>query len=429
MLNPSDFICNYEIINGHYLQIFESQTSVIEIPQDESLYAYRSRFSPEKFDYNITYTYKDSYESYPNKKDAPLDPKDHFKFLSHLLEKKTLKNQDLSRSIFLPGVRYYSDSIIVFERPPMQVPFSFSLDYRDNVNEETPDLSYYIPIPWQVYVCQYNPENYRLIDVAMYFSKSSLYSLDQEVYVPPLFNFYSNGNLCRPFFASSEDVEKYPQNVFGVTAAAYDWVWNSNFNFDITDNIVEFLIRQRYQQFEKYITTDQDRKYYDFLVRRPLNGFTRIVDKSYYQALFSLWSIVPVEEISFINFAPYSKNDFFYQDLLNSTSTHNFDLAVDYCSENGYILHEHESGEDTCHCEECCPEECISYDELVRDSDFNSYCEYYNPKKEQQNQLSTIGNAIDVRQKLLSAAKVGTLPPTGNQLMFKFNQAYSSTFF
>ena len=49
-----------------------------------------------------------------------------------------------------------------------------------------------------------------------------------------------------------EDIEKYPKDLSGVMASAYDWIWNSGFNFDITEGISFFLHTNKYEQFEKY---------------------------------------------------------------------------------------------------------------------------------------------------------------------------------
>ena len=50
-----------------------------------------------------------------------------------------------------------------------------------------------------------------------------------------------------------EDIEKYPKDLSGIIASAYDWIWNSGFNFDITESISFFLHTKKYEQFEKYL--------------------------------------------------------------------------------------------------------------------------------------------------------------------------------
>jgi hypothetical protein len=69
----------------------------------------------------------------------------------------------------------------------------------------------------------------------MFFMETSLSSTDQELFLPPLPNFYTDGLLCSPTMSNMEDVDRYPKNHAGIIQSAYDWVWNSGTNHDLTE--------------------------------------------------------------------------------------------------------------------------------------------------------------------------------------------------
>ncbi len=272
-----------------------------------------------------------------------------------------LQNSFVDGSPYFPGVRFLAPGIVVFERPPTYQIIDLDHDYRDNINDDTNSSQYYIPIPWQVYVCIYNPTDMRLHSVKMFFANSFLSDADQTVYCPPLFNFYSNGNLCRPFFASMEDIEKYPQDINGIIASAYDWVWNSGFNFDITENIAQFLSSKKFEQFEPWAETKAP-KSVQFLVDNPIYGLPRLTHKSYFQSLFKCWESVPLDQISNIVWSNYTKAEFYYQEINNVSS----DFFYDYISSNGITVCEDDYDEDDEEHEHWC-EDCVPSD-VVRES-------------------------------------------------------------
>lgn len=417
-----------EFILGDFSErtYFESETSLHKISEPYS-YSEYANFNPEKFSHSISFSFNHVYQSLPSVNQREISPVNYFNFLRKLLRLEQSSELPLSSHPFIPGVRYYSDSIVVFERPPTQVPFTYFSDNKDNITDDSLYFEYYIPIPWQVYICEFHPETYRLLDVSMFFANSSLYNLDQNLFAPPLFNFYSNGTLCRPFFADSEDILKYPQNVFGVTAAAYDWVWNSSFNYDIVDNIINFIYKKLYTQFEKYITNEHDQSCYDFLVKYPLNGYSRIISSKYYTSFFHLWSIVPVEEISFISFSPYSFREFYHQE--QSEDVDRYSVAVEFCNSNDYILHEDYYGENECHCDECCEDNCILYDDIELVSGFQ---DYYNSVVQSHldsaSSETTLRKAIDVRYNNLVNCNVAIVAPTNAQIRNHTENAFATLF-
>ena len=201
--------------------------------------------------------------------------------------------------------------MIIFEMPPSMRHVSYQHAYRDNANGDT-YRQYYVPVPWQVYIAIFSDEM-RLVDVQMYFSKTSLYSPDQQLYCPPMLNFYSNGALCRPFLSSIEDIEKYPKTISGIIASAFDWVWNTGFNWDITEQICEYLFSKKYQSMASLVDPNFYRKCEIYFqdVTPGNHAHPKVVD-----FLFELWQSIKLEDvlkIDWISFCVYGQ--FYYQSL------------------------------------------------------------------------------------------------------------------
>lgn len=269
------------------------------------------------------------------------------------------KFSDLSdEDFYFPGVRHIDNGIILFERPPAYHVVSISHDYRDSISSSTAQTEYYIPIPWQIYIAHYNPQDMRLFSVKMFFSNSSLSSLDQTVYTPPLLNFYSNGVLCRPFFASIDDIEKYPKTISGVVASAFDWVWNSGFNYDITDSISFFLGHMKgYFQFAPYVdqTNYKLLNYYNTIRDNGISGFPNNIPKNLVNSFFRVWESVPLEDISSFTWNYITNTENFYFIDVNA-SLH--EMAMQYARENDLQLNlDLYDCDHSCHCEECCDED------------------------------------------------------------------------
>jgi hypothetical protein len=174
-------------------------------------------------------------------------------------------NTSLKRDsgILPPGVRFLGANYVVFERPPsyqnvFYVPYRVEdmtevheeydsddeLLYREDTFDIDENTSVYrLPIPWQLYVAVFD-QSYRCVDVYMYFMNTSLFSTDQQLYIPPLPNFYTNGLLCRPMFDSMHEIERYEPTVKGVIESAYDWIWNNGTNNDLTENLAHLAVQQ-----------------------------------------------------------------------------------------------------------------------------------------------------------------------------------------
>jgi hypothetical protein len=293
-------------------------------------------------------------------------------FLFPKIDNLDFSSKDLDSLILPPGVRYLTPGLIVFEKPPSYKIVSIFDDYKDTLNQNTNLTDYYLPIPWQVYIASYNPQDMRLYSVKMFFSNTSLLSVDQPVFTPPLQNFYANGNLCRPFFSSMEDIEKYSQDYSGIIASAYDWVWNTGFNLDITQNISEFIFSKKYLQFQPYLTANLDKVNLSSLNSIPLCSIPRNLQPSYIHQLFSLWQKVPLDQINNISFSNPSFTD--YYDNMHEDVHDISEYIQEYADLNGLIIHEYgdhsDYDDDYGH---DCPSNCISEDSVLENSSFSSF--------------------------------------------------------
>lgn len=284
------------------------------------------------------------------------------------------KNKFSEKDVLFPGIRYMTPGIVVFERPPAHHVISVSHDYRDTLKDDTPTSDYYIPIPWQVYVCEYNPADMRLFSVRMFFTESSLTSLDQTIYTPPIFNFYSNGTLCRPFFGSIEDIEKYPQNISGIIASAFDWVWNSGFNYDITDSVSFFLGNTKgHLQFENYIPENLKPSYQNFSVQR-YNPFSHNISRTIVNSFYKYWEMVPLEVVSSFKWNPVSSSQSFWFSHFNDS----LDSIVQHYAQTYNLVLVSNECDHSCHCDDCCDDDgdiadCRDYNYSFRDDNSVTY--------------------------------------------------------
>ena len=283
------------------------------------------------------------------------DYSQYLKFMNSYMSSLDLISE---KELFFPGVRYLSHGMIVFERPPSYKVVNVSQAGKESIDDGTPQADYYLPIPWQVYIAMYNPKDMRLASVKMYFTKTSLFDKTQVVYAPPIFNFYGDGTLCRPFFETLDDIEKYPKTVSGIMASAYDWIWNSGFNFDITENLAEMIYTNKYEQFEPYLNTDGSKVSYQFLKNNPINQIGSALHRLHSSALLSAWEQVPLEYVSSINWTNYSISSFMFQEY-DYTNMRD-DFFDQYIQDNNITVAE--NTEYDYHCEGGCDCECNDSD-------------------------------------------------------------------
>lgn len=167
-------------------------------------------------------------------------------FQSHLYPQFLDQTFDtnIPSGLIQPGLRALYPGIVVFERPPSMQMVQYVAMNIDGINEheeeyeEYPDVSrYYIPVPWQIYIASYSLSNNKpfINSVKMFFAKEPLTHKNVELYLPYIPNFFTNGTLCAPHFDDSDEIYRYPGDISGIIASAYDWVWNTGFNQDLVD--------------------------------------------------------------------------------------------------------------------------------------------------------------------------------------------------
>lgn len=263
--------------------------------------------------YTHVYT-PDSRSNYNSSEIEKFTPYKYSKSLRHMqmygLDDKS-KSKYSDESLLFPGVRYITENMVVFEMPPTQKHVDYVEAYREH-DDQVNDRSFFIPIPWQVYVAVFDKSNMRITRVQMYFADTPLTSFEQHVYLPPLLNFYANGELCRPTFAQMEDYEKYPKTISGVIASAYDWIWNSGFNFDITETVSQYLVSNKWNSLIEHSTLSQ----HDIDEIKALLGTVRYssnkVHPSVIRSYFKLWQSVPVNNILACKWPSFCINENFF---------------------------------------------------------------------------------------------------------------------
>lgn len=219
----------------------------------------------------------------------------------HTLAKNFFFPKKTSTGLLPPGLLYHNSYMIIFEQPPTQKIISYYPHMLSEIPENAQPKMVTLPIPWQVYIIIYNIDPYTSkaypVDVYMFFRNSQLFSQDDFLYLPPLSNFYANGKLCRPFFDSFDDIDRYDNSITGVIQAAYDWVWNSNTNVDLTACVAEYFI-----QYQNNFDQDQ-RLIFDYFfdgrnsVRHAVSSSAYYVNANIVKDFYRAWSKIPLDQI------------------------------------------------------------------------------------------------------------------------------------
>jgi|LakMenE18May11ns_1017448.scaffolds.fasta_scaffold9860422_2 hypothetical protein len=172
----------------------------------------------------------------------------------------SLNDKNVDSGLLPPGVRVFLPGFVIFERPPSMQMVQYIDANVDSIREYEDSGSFYedgdsesgeyheelnsyslrIPVPWQLYMATYstNPASmYRVTSIRMYFMNTPLNHPDVELYAPYVNNFFTDGSLCTPMFDTIDEIDRYPQNLAGVIASAYDWIWNTGFNADLKECI------------------------------------------------------------------------------------------------------------------------------------------------------------------------------------------------
>lgn len=213
--------------------------------------------------------------------------------------------------IMPPGVIHIDDSLIIFERPPSYQNIQLIPHLLENINYDKSDtIIYRLPIPWTIYFVTYSVYSgvHYPNSIAMYFSHNSLQSSDfssTQLYLPPLCNFYTNGELCNPLFDSMDELNRYSNDIAGVINASYNWIWDTGTNVDLTMNIAEFIYQSRHN------TDLRDNNPLSKVITSNLYPTTYYVDTSILNSFFLSWeklSLQDVSSYSWPNPSAYKKN-------------------------------------------------------------------------------------------------------------------------
>ena len=329
----------------------------------------------------------------------------HYKALNNKLNYTHYNNDaQVTSDLFFPGIRYLSENTIVFEMPPSNKNISYIEAFRDSDSSEDQEREYqeyYVPMPWQVYVAVFDPNTMRLSEVQMYFTKTPLTSFDQALYLPPMLNFYSDGTLCRPFMSSMDDVEKYPQTVSGIIASAYDWVWNSGYNFDITETMSEYIISKKFNSLISNSNLPKQELDYIAATLNTLKYSSNNLSPSYVSCLFKLWQSVPINNILNCDWISFCTKAAFFSYEYSYFTEGNFNIVSDWVRANLNLTlvsdydgdPDEESEEDYCERNEGC----ISSRDLLESVDYrkwafnqmhNKYCNVVDAYKIAQSKIA-----------------------------------------
>lgn len=207
------------------------------------------------------------------------------------------KTQSFDSGLIPPGLKMLGSNYLVFERPPTVKNIFYVPAHKSSVPDNTDNLQqvYALPIPWQLYFVYFNPDMYTY-SVHMFFMNTSINSPDQNLYLPPLPNFYTHSLLCPPVMSTMEDVDRYSKNVSGIMHCAYDWVWNSGTNHDLTEACMHVSFQcPRENSVMKYLDDNVYNVYFN--KNRSLTSSRYQASTSYISHLFSSWEKCTLSEV------------------------------------------------------------------------------------------------------------------------------------
>lgn len=226
-------------------------------------------------------------------------------------EFNTVKTKKVHSGLLQPGVKMIGDNYLIFERPPTFKNVFYIGTDKANVPDEFLGIEdaqniFRIPIPWQLYFVKFNNDMYTY-EVRMYFMNNSLVSLDQVLSLPPLPNFFTNGLLCSPSMDNMDDVDRYSKDASGIMACAYDWVWNSGTNHDLTESCLSASSQIEHSSglFKNRDKSEVDAKF----ISKNFNSYAATVSQVNY--LLSCWeefSLHDVCSMTWPNISGDSKN-------------------------------------------------------------------------------------------------------------------------
>lgn len=273
-------------------------------------------------------------------------------FIKSIFEESSVEK---STGILPPGVRYISNGYVIYERQPEYKNIFIIPKLVNEINDSDQSYSFRLPIPWQLYIIQYttviddnNNKLYYPSNVKLHFMKESLHSIDQEVYLAPLSNFYTDGMLCRPMFSSMEETERYSKDIAGVIQAAYDWIWNCGSNLDLTESCLQMFTQFENKDIKETILgTLYTTNPFSFNIHSYYINYTEVAQ------MFKAWELVPLHEVSNKLWPSNSVEHNFSNDRRSLTSG---PLLLEYFKDMGitpeYELHYDEDEDNEYQCDE-----------------------------------------------------------------------------
>lgn len=258
----------------------------------------------------------------------------HFTFSEDLYSQfNPVLSKSKNSGLLQPGVKMIGQNYLIFEKPPTYKNIFFVSKIRDEIDEDViyKDTSVYrLPIPWQLYFVTFNPAMYT-VSVRMFFMKSSLFSLDSKIYLPPLPNFYINSLLCRPGIDSMEEIEKYSKDHSGVISCAYDWVWDSGSNMDLTEACTNY-----WGQIKKEDGIFKNMSSEEYSLFYGRTGYSATVNQM--TNFFKYWEKYTLSEVSSMPWPNFYDPKIKLPNasaFLSSELLENYDFLFDYLSSSG----------------------------------------------------------------------------------------------
>lgn len=260
--------------------------------------------------------------------------------------------------ILPPGFLGVTGDYIVFERPPEYKNIFIIPKQVDSIRDDSEQLVYRIPIPWTLYFVQMtsfiNPDtniiDYYPSNVRMHFMRTNLRSHDQEVFLPPIPNFYTNADLCRPMFSSMEETERYSKDIAGCIQAAYDWIWNCGTNLDLTEASL--------QMFTQFYNSDVNKTLFRLnhtKIPANINFQSYYLDMHYLDLLFQSWQSIDISDVCDLEWPASSEMKSFSRDY----SSIIYERLPEYLNSIGQNLqYEEHYDEEEDHYYQCDYDEC-----------------------------------------------------------------------
>lgn len=228
-----------------------------------------------------------------------------------------ISNNPIPSGNITPGLLFSSEDTIIFEKPPTYKNLFIKEALVDNISEETSEHAYTVPVPWQVYVIklfshtdQENQKHYSISDVYMYFSNSPITSFDQEVYMAPFPNFWTNGSLCRPFLEKMEDAVPSELSISAIINMAYQWIWQGGTNLDLTESCYSGFYQMLHHSTPNVVNTIPDMK--DILSHYTYQGY--YISYNVIDRVLKNWEKYTTENICELSWPTNSKKKRFAMD-------------------------------------------------------------------------------------------------------------------